>query len=225
MKGPGGTPPSSRFVVKIRDRSVSDDQREAPVVTRSSRSRSTVAETLLAPLEWLVKKRDERDNHLVVDGDWEASQLLMLPDAVLLHLLLYVDKARVLLVCKRLCGLVLESVKALLPQHNKLESKSDVRRVCLFLEQLTRPRALPLGIVVEDYENHPLWTAPRSRFRLLICEAGDVLSRRNDDVVSEIRLVHGKFWFYCVLITGQGHRVFCTTKLSRKQARKCFFKN
>lgn len=182
-----------RFV-KPRDRSASSvdvppertshaERAHHSVKTRSGRSKSTV-ENLFAPL--FPKGREEEKAAANFD-EKRVDVFSLLPDDLVLLVIRFVeDKSRMVLVSKRCSRLVLEALKHDLKLENKLESNKDVRRVCLFLVQLMRPRGVALGVTVEDYDNHPVWTTPRTRFRLVVFEAGDMLSRRSD-AVSELR--------------------------------------
>ena len=241
------TNPSSLVISTRRNRALSDDcDSKTGPRTRGSRARSAAVENLLQhPREWFANRQKEEEeekkkkdsgnknnniegnnknnnNSNIDDDDGSVCWLLLLSDPLLLHVLRFVAvPGRMVTVCKRLSSLTIESVRSHLRFENKLEANNDVMRVVLFLEQLTRPRRHETNTSPDDYDDHPMWATPNSRFRILVCEGNDVLSRHaNSDAVSEIRLVHGKFWFYAVLLTSSHTRVFSSRKLNRKQARE-----
>lgn len=154
----------------------------------------------------------------------QKSLLLSLPDELLLSRLLprlpVADLASVLFVCKRLAGLAALVVAPFIRQENRLAAFNDVRRLQLFVEQLSACRGLEHDVTVEDYDSHPLWRTERSRFRLLLCPGETGAGRLGGpSQLGELRLLHGRFWYRCVLVTTDLQKLMVSARLTRAQAR------
>jgi hypothetical protein len=193
-----GRSPVFRFL-KPRSKSGSED--EGPRVGRAS-ARSPVVE------------RREGGKCLV----------LLLPDELLLSRLLprlaVADLASVLLVCKRLSQLAVLVVAPFMRQENRLAALNDVRRLQLFVEQLSACRGLEHGVSVEDYDAHPVWRVERSRFRLILCSGETGAGRLGvPSQLGELRLLHGRFWYRCILVTTDAKKLMVSARLTRAQAR------
>lgn len=190
--------------------------------TRTERARSTVMEVIGPAVEWLRSPREHQQHQQ--QQQQQQCWLNAVPDETLLArilpLLPVADLARVLLVCKRLSGLVLALLQPHLKQENRLVALNDVRRLKLFVEQLTACRGLDFGVTVADYDSHPLWSTARSRFRLLLCQSDSSAGRMGAVTqLGELRLLHGRFWYRAILATADLKRLIVSAPLTRVQAR------
>ncbi len=215
-----GKTPVFRFLKPRTKSSGSDEEQGRHVVGRESKGLALV--TMLAPaMEWL---RSPRGSARAAEETGEKSLLLSLPDELLLSRLLprlpVADLANVLFVCKRLAGLVALVVAPFVQEENRLAALNDVRRLQLFVEQLSACRGLEHEVSVEDYDAHPLWRTERSRFRLLLCPGETGAGRLGDpSQLGELRLLHGRFWYRCVLVTTDLQKLIVSARLTRAQAR------
>lgn len=66
-----------------------------------------------------------------------------------------------------------------------------------------------------DWSSHPFWTKKTSRLRLLVCGGFD--KRIGHTGVAEMRLLHGKLRYYCLLFDAWGNRLF----LGKHFCRRC----
>jgi hypothetical protein len=196
--------PVFRFL-KPRSKSGSDD--EGPRVGRAS---------VRAPLPELSRAS--------LSGGEGKCLLLLLPDELLLSRLLprlaVADLASVLFVCKRLSHLAMLVVAPFVRQENRLAALNDVRRLQLFVEQLSACRGMEHGVAVEDYDAHPVWRVERSRFRLILCPGETGAGRLGvPSQLGELRLLHGRFWYRCILVTTDAKKLMVSARLTRAQAR------